>query len=103
MRIERKTIKRIEDVNKGDVLTVLNLKKLMKMTEDPDYGIGFYDHIKIFMPRITPNMMELCGKKISISYINHKESIIRVKDIENGKTNSYNWCIKYFREYHENN
>lgn len=103
MRIERKTIKRIEDVNKGDVLTVLNLKKLMKMTEDPDYGIGFYDHIKIFMPRITPNMIELCGKKISISYIDHKESIIRVKDIENGKTNSYNWCIKYFREYHENN
>ena len=103
MRIERKIIKRIEDVNKGDVLTVLNLKKLMKMTEDPDYGIGFYDHIKIFMPRITPNMMELCGKKISISYIDHKESIIRVKDIESGKTNSYNWCIKYFREYHENN
>ena len=102
MRIERKTIKRIEDVNKGDVLTVLNLKKLMKMTEDPDYGVGFSNYIKIFMPRITPNMMELCGKKISISYINHKESIIRVKDIENGKTNSYNWCIKYFREYHEN-
>ena len=28
MRIERKIIKRIEDVNKGDVLTVLNLKKI---------------------------------------------------------------------------
>ena len=63
MRIERKTIKRIEDINKGDILTVLNFKDLMKMKEDPDYGIGFYDHIKIFMPRITPNMMELCGKK----------------------------------------
>ena len=103
MRIERKTIKRIEDVNKGDVLTVLNLKKLMKMTEDPDYGVGFANHIKMFMPRITCDMMKLCGKKISISYIDHKEYIIRVKDIENGKTNSYNWCIKYFREYHENN
>ena len=103
MRIERKIIKRIEDVNKGDVLTVLDFQKLMKVAEDPDYGKGFGDHIKIFMPNITLDMIELCGKKISISYIDYKESIIRVKDIESGKTNSYNWCIKYFREYHENN
>lgn len=103
MRIERKTIKRTEDINKGDILTVLNLKKLMKMTEDPDYGMGFADHVKILMPHITIGMMELCGKKISISYIDHKKSIIRVKDVESGKTNLYNWCIKYFIEYHENN
>ena len=99
MRIERKIIKKIEDINKGDILTVLDRKDLMKMKEDPDYGRDFSNVVKVFMPLIAPGMVMLCGKKISVRSINHKESIIRVKDIESGKSNSFNWSIKYFKEY----
>ena len=99
MRIERKIIKKIEDINKGDILTVLNFKDLMKMKEDPDYRRDFSTFANIFMPLIALGMVMLCGKKISVRSINHKESIIRVKDIESGKSNSFNWSIKYFKEY----
>lgn len=99
MRIEKKIIKRIDDINKGDILTVLNRKDLMKMAEHPDYGRSFSNFVKVFMPLIESDMVMLCGKKISVRSINHKESIIRVKDIESGKSNSFNWSIKYFKEY----
>ena len=99
MRIERKIIKKIEDINKGDILTVLNFKDLMKMKEDPDYGRGFSTFANVFMPNIIPSMAMLSGEKVSISFIDHKASIIRIKDIESGELNRFNWSIKYFKEY----
>ena len=84
MRIEKKIIKRIDDINKGDILTVLNFKDLMKMK---------------VMPNIIPSMAMLSGKKVSISFIDHEASIIRIKDIESGELNRFNWSIKYFKEY----
>lgn len=99
MKIERKIIKKIEDINKGDILTVLNRKDLMKMVEHPDYGKGFSNFVKVFMPLIVPGMVMLCGKKVSVSSIDHESYIIRVKDIESGESNTSNWSIKYFKEY----
>ena len=99
MRIERKIIKKIEDINKGDILTVLNRKDLMKMVEHPDYGKSFYNFVKVFMPNIIPSMAMLSGKKVSISFIDHEAFIIRIKDIESGELNRFNWSIKYFKEY----
>ena len=99
MKIERKTIKRINDINKGDILTVLNFKDLMKMKEDPDYGRDFSTFANIFMPLIALGMVMLCGKKVSISSIDYESYIIRVKDIESGESNGSNWSIKYFKEY----
>ena len=99
MKIERKTIKRINDINKGDILTVLNRKDLMKMVEHPDYGKNFSNFVKVFMPLIVPGMVMLCGKKVSVSSIDHESYIIRVKDIESGESNTSNWSIKYFKEY----
>ena len=99
MRIERKIIKKIEDINKGDILTVLDRKDLMKMKEDPDYGRDFSTFANIFMPNIIPSMTMLSGKKVSISFIDHESSIIRVKDVESGELNRFNWSIKYFKEY----
>lgn len=99
MRIERKIIKKIEDINKGDILTVLNRKDLMKMAEHPDYGRSFSNFVKVFMPLIESDMVMLCGKKISVRSIDHESYIIRVKDIESGESNTSNWSIKYFKEY----
>ena len=99
MRIERKIIKRINDINKGDILTVLDRKDLMKMAEHPDYGRNFSNFVKVFMPLIALGMVMLCGKKISVSSIHYNESIIRVRDTENGELNRFNWSIKYFKEY----
>ena len=99
MKIERKTIKRINDINKGDILTVLDRKDLMKMTKHPDYGRNFSNVVKVFMPLIAPGMVMLCGKKISVNSIHYNESIIRVRDTENGELNPFNWSIKYFKEY----
>ena len=99
MRIERKIIKRINDINKGDILTVLDRKDLMKMKEDADYGRDFSTFANIFMPLIAPGMVMLCGKKISVSSIHYNESIIRVRDTESGELNPFNWSIKYFKEY----
>ena len=99
MRIERKIIKKIEDINKGDILTVLNRKDLMKMVEHTDYGKGFSNFVKVFMPLIESDMVMLCGKKISVSSIHYNDSIIRIRDTENGELNPFNWSIKYFKEY----
>ena len=99
MRIEKKIIKRIDDINKGDILTILNRKDLMKMAEHPDYGRSFSNFVKVFMPNIIPSMTMLSGKKVSISFIDHEASIIRIKDIESGELNPFNWSIKYFKEY----
>ena len=99
MRIERKIIKKIEDINKGDILTVLNFKDLMKMKEDPDYRRDFSTFANVFMPNIIPSMAMLSGEKVSISFIDHEASIIRVRDAESGELNPFNWSIKYFKEY----
>ena len=99
MRIEKKIIKRIDDINKGDILTILNRKDLMKMAEHPDYGRSFSNFVKVFMPNIIPSMTMLSGKKVSISFIDHEASIIRIKDIESGELNLFYRSIKYFKEY----